>query len=216
MKIIAIGHYKRVGKDTFADMLIGSCRTIDPRLRVVKRSWAWKLKQTCFELYGWAGLREPEFYDTKEGELLREVILPALGKSPRQIWIDFGTTAVREQVYDGTWRDYLLKSDHNCDVLIVPDTRFFNEIEGVEVQRGHTVKMIRPGFAPGDNKPDRELMGYRGWRNVVLNTSLQALSEAATRYAMWLCGHADEPRADDDYLNRAFAIEAGYEVALAA
>lgn len=216
MKIIAIGHYKRVGKDTFADMLIGACRTIDPSLRIIKKSWAWKLKQICFELYAWAGLREPEFYDTKEGEPLREVILPAIGKSPRQIWIDFGTKAVRENVYEGTWRDYLMQVDHNCDVMLLPDTRFFNEIGGVEQKGGHTVKMLRPGYAPGDNKPDRELLEFRGWRNYVFNTSLQELSQQATRYAMWLCGHADEPVADVDTINRAFSMELASDLTVAA
>ena len=60
MKIIAIGHYRRVGKDTFANSLVEKARQLDPRLRVGKRSWAWKLKQICHELYAWAGLREPE------------------------------------------------------------------------------------------------------------------------------------------------------------
>ena len=110
MKIIAIGHYRRVGKDTFANCVIEKVRQLNPRIRVGKRSWAWKLKQICHELYAWAGLREPEYYETEPGASLREVPLPEIGKSPRQIWIDFGTPAVRESACTAdTWLDYLLK-----------------------------------------------------------------------------------------------------------
>lgn len=194
MKIIAIGHYARVGKDSFADFLIHACQERSPKMKIAKVPWAWKLKLICYDLYGWAGLREPQFYDTPEGAALREVILPKLGKSPRQIWIDFGTRAVRDNVYPHTWRDYLLKSDHGLDVLIIPDTRFQNEIEGVDEAGGHKLKIVRPGFGPAKNRPDRELVGYRGWSNVIGEKgTLIDLKGWATVYAMWLCDGTPEP-----------------------
>ena len=124
---IGLGHYKRTGKDTFANFLVEACRERDPNSAIGKRSFAYKLKQVCHDLYGWAGLREPEFYETREGEQYREVVLPEIGKSPRQIWIDMGTKAVRQHVYEPTWLDYLLKGQHNLDVLVIPDVRFPNE-----------------------------------------------------------------------------------------
>lgn len=194
MQIIAIGHYKRVGKDTFSDYLIQACYERNPKLRVGKMPWAYKLKQVCHELYGWAGLREPEFYETATGAALREVILPDLGKSPRRIWIDLGTAAVREQVYDRTWLDYLLKSQHALDVLIIPDTRFLNEIEAVHEAGGISLKVVRPGFGPGKDKADRQLVGYRDWHNVIGETGLLSdLRLWADRYANWLCGGAEKP-----------------------
>ena len=193
MKIIAIGHYRRVGKDTFANYLIEKVRHLDPRLRVGKRSWAWKLKQVCHELYGWAGLREPEYYETEPGASEREIVLPTLGKSPRQIWIDFGTPAVREQVYDRTWLDYLLKGEHDLDVMLIPDTRFLNEANAVLELGGELIKVVRPGFGPGPNKPDRELLGFKRWSNVIGETGeLRHLELWAARYAAWLCG-AEKP-----------------------
>ena len=79
---------------------VEACSERDPNFTIGKRSFAYKLKQVCHELYGWAGLREPEFYETPDGEQYREVILPEIGKSPRQIWIDMGTKAVRRHVYE--------------------------------------------------------------------------------------------------------------------
>ena len=73
MKIIGLGHYSRVGKDTFANYLVESLAEYQPSLKVLKRSFAWKLKQVTHELFSWAGLREPEFYETAEGAAVRQV-----------------------------------------------------------------------------------------------------------------------------------------------
>jgi hypothetical protein len=176
---------------TFANALIAKTHERLPSLRIGKLSWAWKLKQICHELYAWAGLREPEFYETEPGASLREVVLPIINKSPRQIWIDFGTPAVREKVYEDTWVDYVLKNEHPYDVLIIPDTRFLNEAGAVMAQGGELLKVVRPGFGPGfgpgPNRPDRELLGYKGWTNVFGETGqLRDLLMWADRYASWL------------------------------
>lgn len=208
MKLIAIGHYARVGKDSLANYIQAECFQLDPQFRVIKVSWAYKLKWIAYELYGWAGLREPDFYETVEGALLREVPLPALGLSPRQIWVKLGTDAVRENVYEHTWRDYLLKTDHQADAALITDTRFYNEIQGVEEAGGHRVKVVRPGFGPGPNKPDRELLPYKGWNNTVGETgSLIDLQAWAHKYALWLLGRGPEPRRTREEQEEAAKVE---------
>lgn len=194
VKFIGIGHYARVGKDTLANAIIEECRRLDPYFTIVKRPWALKLKDVCHQLYSWAGLRELEYYETEPGASQREVVLPAIGKSPRQIWIDFGTTAIRDHVYEKTWLDYNLHTDHEADAVIVPDTRFFNEVSGISSIGGHTVKVVRPGYGPGKNTPDRELVRYAGWQNVWLNKgTLDDAHEMAWQYANWLVGGGPEP-----------------------
>ena len=79
MKIIAVGHYSRVGKDTFANYLTEELNEYAPTLKVTKLNFAWKLKDIAHQLYAWAGVREPEYYDTPGGAIARDVILPALG-----------------------------------------------------------------------------------------------------------------------------------------
>ena len=191
---IGLGHYRRVGKDSLVDFLLQACRERDPRLAIEKRSFAYKLKQICHELYGWAGLREPEFYETTEGAKLREVVLPEIGKSPRQIWIDMGTRAVRQQVYEPTWLDYLLKGRHDLDVMIVPDTRFPNEAEAIKQAGGVLVKVVRPGYGPGPDVADRALLGYDGWNYVIGGSgSLVELRFWADKLAVWLIGGGPRP-----------------------
>ena len=196
--IIGLGAYRRVGKDTFGNFLIEACRERDPSFAIGKRSFAYKLKQVCHDLYGWAGLREPEFYETREGEQYREVVLPGIGKSPRQLWIDMGTKAIREHVYEPTWLDYLLKGRHDLDVLVIPDVRFPNEAEAIRIAGGVLVKIVRPGFGPGPDVADRALLGYDGWDYVIggdagSSESLSRLRVWADRFACWLIGGGPRP-----------------------
>lgn len=215
---IGLGHYKRTGKDSFANFLIQEIARFSPQTLVVKRSFAWKLKQICHELYGWAGLREPEFYETKEGEALREIVLPALGKSPRQIWVDFGTDAVRDRVYPDTWRDFVFKADQSTggrqpDVMIVPDVRFPNETAEFEVRNGILIKVVRPGYGPGRNRPDRELLGFDRWTTVIGEEgTMESLHRWAIAWANWIGAirggwTAQFPSRSPDEIKAALAVE---------
>lgn len=167
MKILGLGHYSRTGKDSLANYFVAAMQKLYPHVRVGKMSFAWKLKQIAHELYAWDGLREPEFYETKAGEPFRDIVLPTIGKSPVQIWIDLGTPAVREQVYINTWIDYLLRSDHGLDILVVPDVRFPNEVEAIKGLGGTVAKIVRPGYGPRKSVADRALLGYTGWDYIV-------------------------------------------------
>ncbi len=179
--IIGLGHYKRTGKNAFAKFLRDA---LQAHCQVRITSFASKLKQICHDLYGWAGLREESFYETEPGASLREVVLPDIGKSPRQIWIDFGTPAVREHVYEPTWRDYILKQPSKCDVLIITDVRFPNEAEGIKATGGKLIKIERPGYAPGLDVADQALIRYTGWDQIVIALNLDELQTAAQRLAV--------------------------------
>lgn len=206
---IGLGHYKRTGKDSFADYLIQALANKHCGISVTKTSFAWKLKQVCFELYAWAGLKPPEYYETKEGAEFREVILPAIGKSPRQIWIDFGTKAVRDNVYERTWLDYVTRSTYQHDVVIVPDVRFGNEFEELLRADGLLIKIIRPGFSPGPNRPDRTLLGEQRWSNVIgTSGTMSELEQWANQYADWIAG-GDPVVVDQAAILAALNIEAG-------
>lgn len=207
---IGLGHYKRTGKDSFADYLIQALANKRCGVSVTKTSFAWKLKQVCYELYKWAGLMPPDYYETKEGAEFREVILPAIGKSPRQIWIDFGTTAVRDHVYERTWLDYLIQSEYPQDVVIVSDVRFPNEFEELQKTGAILIKVVRPGFSPGPNRPDRALLSRTDWSNVIGQSGeMSELDYWAGLYANWICG-GDPVVRDRQAILDALAMEAGY------
>jgi hypothetical protein len=181
MEIIGLGHYSRVGKDTFANYLVDALHEYNPRLTVVKRSFAWKLKEITHELYAWAGLREPEFYEG-EGAALRQVKLPLLGLTPVEVWVKFGD-AVRNNVDMDTWLNYLLHLP-SCDVLIIPDVRFLNEVDAIREVGGKLYKIVRPGFGPLNTPADKALADYTGWDATFgEDGSILSLQHAATRVA---------------------------------
>lgn len=191
---IGLGHYSRVGKDTFANYLVAALAERAPHLRVIKRSFAWKLKQICHELYGWAGVMPPKHYDTKKGEKDRDVVLPALGMTAVELWVAFGTKAVRERVYAATWLDYLLKTDHGADVVIIPDVRFPNEADAINKVGGMTAKIVRPGYGPRKTVADRALLGYDGWHYVLGDRgSMEGLKTQAQPFADWIAGLGPKP-----------------------
>ncbi len=188
MIILGIGHYSRTGKDTFANALVTILREMGI-VRVGRRSFASKLKEVTHELYAWAGLQDEAYYNDPAHEHERDVKLPALDLTPVEVWVQFGTPAVREQVYDGTWIDYLLRTDHNLDVMIIPDVRFPNEIQAIREAGGYLTKIVRDGYGPKMTVADLALLYYTKWDNVIgdrpagVVDGIKNLQHWAARYA---------------------------------
>lgn len=202
---IGIGHYSRVGKDSFANRLLSEFETRG--IPAAKRSFAWKLKDICHQLYSWDGLREPEFYETPEGAALRNTPLPTVGKSPVEIWIDMGTPAVREHVYEDTWIQYVLRNAGE-GITIIPDVRFPNEANFIRENGGSLIKVIRPGFPPRDSVADRALLGFQDW-DLVLGQSgeLADLYATAGLIADTVAASGKLPRQSLEARNMALRIE---------
>lgn len=188
MTIIGLGHYSRTGKDTFANALVQSIIQRDTDVQVKKIPFAWKLKQVAHELYEWAGMKPPEHYDTLDGEKDRDIVLPLIGKTPVQVWVDLGTPAIREQVYDRTWIDYVLYTEHDADILIIPDVRFPNEVDALREVDAILCKIVRPGYGPRNTVSDRALLGYEGWDYYLGAETVTGLHLQAQLFAIWLLG----------------------------
>ncbi len=193
-QIIGLGHYSRTGKDTFANALVDALRERHPSIKVGKRSFATKLKDVTHQLYGWAGLQDEDYYNDPEHEHERTVVLPGLDMTPVDVWVKFGTLAVREQVYDPTWVDYVLEGDNGLDIMITPDVRFFNEVEAERAKDAHLIKIVRPGYGPRMTVADLALIDYTGWDNVIGDhrgtDGMALLRRWADMYARVLLGEA--------------------------
>ena len=160
MKIVAFGHKSRQGKDSAAKRLFAELKCLSPKLVVKRASFAGKLKAICFDLYAWAGLKPGPYYEDAEHEPERYEILPAIGKSPVQIWIEVGNKL--REVYSNTWIDATL-SAQSCDVLIISDLRFPNEAAAVQSLGGLCIKVIRPGHPGLDSSSDNALNEFENW-----------------------------------------------------
>lgn len=168
MQIAAFGYKKRAGKDTSAKLLDSFLRTERPGLKVKKVSFAAKLKDISWQLFGWAGLQPGIYYETDAGAAVKEVVLPKIGKSPRQIWIEVGNKM--REVYPDVWIDHALNGV-SADIIIISDLRFRNEYIKIKQKEGMVIKIIRndvelgtdPAEVDLDSIPDFE------WDIIILN-----------------------------------------------
>jgi hypothetical protein len=181
MKIIlGLGHYSRTGKDTLADLLKAEIdRISDPHCVTIKRAFAYKLKELCHATYQWAGLREPDYYDTPEGTPLRTQPLPLLNwMTPVDVWVKFGN-AIRDRVSPTTWIDYVLAHEASiADVLIISDVRYPNEALATRERGGLLIKVVRTGYGPKDTVADHALLGFTDW-DYVAGPTMEALKRDA-------------------------------------
>lgn len=164
--IIAFGHRKRVGKDTAAKFLDSFLRVERPGLKVKKVSFAGKLKDICYQLYGWAGLQPGIFYETEVGQKIKEVLLPKIGKSPRDVWITVGNKM--REVYAETWIDHALQGT-SADVIIISDLRFPNEATRIHELDGLICKINRNGLEQGSDPAETSLINWFEWDRVIEN-----------------------------------------------
>jgi hypothetical protein len=89
-------------------------------------------------------------------------------------------------VKQNTWIDYVLRTDHGVDVIVIPDVRFPNEVSAIRDAGGWLGKIVRPGYGPRDTVADRALVGWDGWDAVIgrsgemgeLNIWAMSISEA--------------------------------------
>jgi len=133
---------------------------------IVKAAFADKMKAMCHELYGWAGLREGSYYD--EYPEFKDQLIPALGKTPRQIYIEFGTSVGRS-IYTDTWLKFVLHL--KADQKYISDLRYPNEGTAVLEAGGQVWRIDNPRIAMHDDVADSAMVGFKDWTGVVVNDS---------------------------------------------
>ena len=181
MKVIAFGHRRRVGKDTAANFLTTILRHNNTGLNIHKKSFAYELKITAYNLYGWAGLKVPEFYERPENAYLKEEILSEIGKSPRTIWIELGNKC--REIYENTWVD-LVFQDTTYDIIFISDLRYPNEADRILELGGIIVKVEKDNVPKFDDVADSALKDYTNWSQVWTNNgSLNDFHAQCRRFA---------------------------------
>lgn len=165
---MALGHRKRTGKDTIAKFLVTEIRTRHPGISVKKVGFADKVKDVGHQIFGWAGLQPGWFYDDLANEHLREVVIPRLGKTPRQLWIGIGNGIRHACGFDDCWFQYALEQ-YKCDVLIFKDLRFHAEAEGIEAKGGYLYRVDCSWASIATDGADNVLSDFTRWRRIFLN-----------------------------------------------
>jgi len=164
-QIIGIGHYSRTGKDTLCNYIISAA---EQRGMTAERfAFADEVKRVSHLMYGWAGLREREHYDSEVGGQRRRVKLPLGNMTPVEIWVA-GGNKVRE-IHPDTWVEMFVRHARDCtaDILVVTDVRFPNEGDCISMMGGTLVKTIFPGVRPLTTSSDNALLMWGGWDYIV-------------------------------------------------
>lgn len=135
--IIGIAGPARSGKDTLADFLVAETNgykynLADPMRAMLKAGFGIDLSD--------------DYWQSR-----KEEVIPAIGKSPRQLMQTLGTEWGRNLIGEDTWlvlaQAHLIRRGVG---MIIPDIRFDNEAEWVR-SRGGTIIHVRRKNAPQVN-----------------------------------------------------------------
>lgn len=183
-KIIGLGHRKRVGKNQLGNYLVELGPEYGFKYSFTV-SFASALKQKASELFGWAGMQDENYYERNPE--LRSIVLPKVGKTPRQIMIEFGMKL--REIHPDIWLN--LTMDEICKqnskvgdgvLAVITDVRFPNEAEKVKSLGGLVIKVVRPDIPDTDDAADSALKCYEGWSGIVDNGgSLDDLKASARK-----------------------------------
>ena len=128
MKVFAISGHAQNGKDTVAGMMAN--KLAENGNKVLVAHYADLLKYICRTYFGWNGEK-----DERGRHILQYVGTDVVRQKAPDFWVDFIVSILT--LFDGTW-----------DYVIIPDSRFPNEIdklkqEGFDVQH---LRVVRPNF----------------------------------------------------------------------
>lgn len=128
MKILAISGHAQNGKDTIAGLLRDALKADGNRVLVAH--YADLLKYMCRTFFDWDGNK-----DEKGRHILQYVGTDIIRKQAPDFWVDFISSV-------------LTYFNENWDYVLIPDTRFPNEIDKL-ISNGFDVvhiRVIRPNF----------------------------------------------------------------------
>ena len=195
MRIIAFGHRQRVGKDTAAKLLYDHLKYEHPKLKLYKTSFFGPVKDICYDLFRWAGLQDAEFYENHAQK--KDLLLPELEKTPRQIWLEFGYY-LRQIAPQSVVKFSLSQIPPGTDVAIITDLR--DPSEPVEIRESypdsvlvHVVRDVPKLESKLTGHPayalDSHLDDFQDWNAVIHNNGTlrdltHRLKDMATKFGL--------------------------------
>jgi hypothetical protein len=124
----------------------------------------------CYHLFKQYGLLPAVYYEQHPAE--KDVKIPTIGMSPREIWIKVGNDI--RAIQPNTWIDLTLNSA-TAPVTIIADLRYLDEAKTIKERGGILVKIERPDIPESDDIADNNLKDFDGWDYTIINTSIAEL-----------------------------------------
>ena len=137
MKVICISAKAQHGKDTSALILKGKYEAEGKRVLITH--YADLLKYICKTFFNWNGEK-----DDYGRTLLQQVGTNIVGAKEPDFWVNFIISILK--FFDNTW-----------DIVIIPDCRYVNEIEGMKKHFDTVVlRIVRPNFDNGLSEAQKQ------------------------------------------------------------
>lgn len=127
MKVVPISGKAGHGKDTLAGFMTAVLQ--GQGRRVLVTHYGDLLKYICKQFFDWNGEK-----DDDGRTLLQHIGTDVIRKQKPDYWVDF-------------LRNFLLMFPDQWDYVLIPDTRFPNEIVKLAPLEVYHVRIIRPGFS---------------------------------------------------------------------
>lgn len=110
----------------------------------------------------------------------KEVEIPDLGKTPRQMMQTIGTNWGRDLVHPEIWVKFWLRQVHATrNHVVVDDVRFPNEIETIHGLGGQVWRINRPGVAEMNHESERHVASLAVDVNIFNEEGLEELRHRA-------------------------------------
>lgn len=175
MKIVAIGHQKGVGKNTFANFCSGILRERARGANIQVLNIANCLKDATYLLYSGIGLQTWHYYEENPAE--KDKPLHG-GKTPRDFWLQVGSILT---TYDTNIFIRQAVSSVKCDFLFLPDLRRTTETEFLGDFNVHYLRILR-GMPTKYGDIDDELLDYNFTSTIENNGTLNDLYNKAEEF----------------------------------
>lgn len=185
MKIVAFGHRRRVGKNTAADYLFSALKNQNSKLKVFKGGFADAVKEQAHNMFAWAGVHPGYYYENNLGT--KELVLPDLGCSARDVWIHIGEEM--RKICPLLWVKLLWENiPADTDVVIIYDLRKLPEANYI-IEQGGTCHRILREVEEFSDPVDSELRDFKRWASDIENYGdRSALMKTMTDFSKLLMG----------------------------
>lgn len=138
MIIVGIGSDRGVEQRTFAQFMLNHLRLQYPKIKSSRVSILHRVKVLAHEIYGWAGIAEPIYYDNHPEQ--RHLILATIGKSAQQIWSELETWGL--SLSFKTWIEHALYRSES-DIIVIYDVFYAAEIEDLTMRHALFIDVTR-------------------------------------------------------------------------
>jgi hypothetical protein len=149
MRIIGLTGEARAGKDTVAKMIEQHYYLAE----VVRTGFAWKLKLSAMRIFHPNATQEmalewADWLKTQADVVIEETDVIGVTNqiTGRAFLQNYGTEAHRDTFGEDFWLDAVLWAGRDdCDILVISDARFENEVQRIRDRGGEVWRVERPG-----------------------------------------------------------------------